>query len=64
MTFGMTIDCHTDFHTNTKDCLAELILNLNSKSILKNQNINSELINQLIQLINKLIFADIIYFLN
>ena len=60
MTFGMTIDCHT----NTKDCLAELILNLNSKSILKNENINSELTNQLIQLINKLIFADIIYFLN
>ena len=53
MTFGITIDCHT-----------ELILNINLKSILKIHNINSELINQLIQLINKLIFVDIIYFLN
>ena len=61
MTFGMTIwDCHT----SSIESHAELIVNINSKLILKIHNINSELINQLIQLINKLIFADIIYFLN
>ena len=64
MTFGMTIDCHTDCHTNTNGYLVELITDFKSIKILKNLNINSELINQLIQLINKLIFADIIYFLN
>ena len=51
MTFGMTIDCHTDCHTNTISCLYELITDFKSIKNLKNLNINSELINQLIQLI-------------
>ena len=48
MTFGMTIDCHTDCHTNTISCLFELITDFKLIKILKNLNINSELINQLI----------------
>ena len=48
MTFGMTIDCHTDYHTNTISCFVELITDFKSIKILKNLNINSELINQLI----------------
>ena len=46
MTFGMTIDCHTDCHTNTISCLFGIKTDFNQLKILKNLNINSKLINQ------------------